>query len=109
MAMTYKVLGQVNPTANTLTTLYTVPTGNSAVISTVTIANLDSIASSFRIAMRPSGEAVDNKHYINYDVSLAGNDTITATLGITLAANDVVSVNASSSLIAFSAFGSEIY
>lgn len=109
MSIRYKVLGQLNPSANTLSTLYTVPAANSAVISTVTIANLDSNAATFRLAVRPAGEGIANKHYINYDVSLAGNDTITATLGITLAATDVVSVNTSSSLVAFSAFGSEIF
>lgn len=109
MTTVYKVLGQQNPTANTLTTLYTVPASNSAVISTVTIANLSANSATFRLAVRPAGAAIDNKHYLNYDVSLAGNDTITATLGITMGATDVLSVNASSSLIAFGAFGSEIY
>lgn len=109
MSIRYKVLGQLNPSANTLSSLYTVPAANSAVISTVTIANLDSSAATFRLAVRPAGEAIANKHYVNYDVTLAGNDTITATLGMTLAATDVVSVNASSALVAFSAFGSEIY
>jgi glucose-6-phosphate dehydrogenase assembly protein OpcA len=109
MATVYKVLGQVNPAANTLTTLYTVPAANSTVVSTITVANLDTNSATFRLAVRPAGEAIANKHYFNYNVSLAGNDTITATLGITLAATDVISVNASSSLVAFSAFGSEIY
>jgi len=109
MTIKYKVLGQVNPSANTLTTLYTVPAANSAVISTITIANLDTNASTFRLAVRPAGITLANSHYINYDVNLAGNDTITATIGITLAATDVVSVNASTSLLTFSAFGSEIY
>jgi hypothetical protein len=45
---------------------------------------------------------------LNYNTALPGNDTITATIGLTLSANDVVSINASSSLVAFSLFGSEI-
>lgn len=109
MAITYKVLGQSNPTANTLTTLYTAPSGASnTVVSTISICNLGSTAATFRVAVRPAGEAIANKHYLNYDTSLPGNDTITATIGITLGATDVVSVNASSSLVAFSLFGSEI-
>lgn len=109
MSIRYKVLGQLNPSANTLSSLYTVPAGNSAVISTITIANLDANAASFSLAVRPAGASIVNKHYINYNATVAGNDTITATLGITLGNTDVVSVNASSSLIAFNAFGSEIY
>lgn len=109
MTTVYKVLGQQNPTANTLTTLYTVPASNSAVISTITVANLDTNAATFSLAVRPAGASINSKHYINYNASLAGNDTITATLGITMAATDVLSVNTSSSLVAFSAFGSEIY
>ena len=109
MTTVYKVLGQLNPTANTLSTLYTVPASNSAVISTVTVANLDTNAATFSLAIRPAGAAISNKHYINYNASLAGSDTITATIGITMSATDVLSVNASSALIAFSAFGSEIY
>jgi hypothetical protein len=108
MALIYKVLGQSNPTANTLTTLYTAPVASNTVVSTIAICNLDANASTFRVAVRPSGEAIANKHYLNYDTPLPGKDTITATIGITLAANDVISINASSSLIAFSLFGSEI-
>ena len=37
MATVYKVLGQVNPSATTLTTLYTAPSG--AVVSTLAICN----------------------------------------------------------------------
>lgn len=108
MALIYKVLGQSNPTANTLTTLYTTPVGANTVVSTIAICNIDANTSTFRVAVRPSGEAIANKHYLNYDTPLPGKDTITATIGITLAANDVVSINASSSLVAFSLFGSEI-
>ena len=105
----YKVLGQVNPVANQITTLYTVPSLNTAVVSTVTICNLSSTAATFRLAVRPNGDAIANKHYLNYDTAIPGNDSITATLGITLANNDVISVNATSASITFNAFGSEIY
>ena len=108
MTTTYKVLGQNNPTANTLTTLYTVPVGANTISSTIAICNIDANTATFRIAVRPSGEAIANKHYLNYNTPIPGNDTITATIGLTLSANDVVSINASSSLLAFSLFGSEI-
>jgi hypothetical protein len=109
MTITYKVLGQINPTANTLTTLYTVPSANSSVISTIVVCNQSSVATTFRLAVQPGNATIVSKHYINYDTPLPANDTITATLGITLAATDVISANVGSATVSVSAFGSEIY
>jgi len=112
MARAYKILGQSNPSANVLTTLYTVPSGNSAIISSITVANLDeepTDGGAFRISVNTSSAAVSNASYIAYGVNVPGRDTITLTLGITLNAGSIVSVNANSSLLAFSAFGTEIY
>lgn len=108
MATTYKVLGQVNPSATTATTAYTVPSATQAVVSTITVANLTGSAGTFRIAIRPGGEALANKHYVAYDVTVGATDTTTITLGITLGAGDVVTVYASSANQAFNVFGSEI-
>ena len=107
MARAYKILGQRNPAANVLTTLYTVPADNSAIISSITIANLDENAANgaaFRIAANVSGVAVANANYLSYGVNVPGRDAITLTLGITLNAGSIVSVNANSSLLAFAAF-----
>jgi glucose-6-phosphate dehydrogenase assembly protein OpcA len=108
MPTAYKVLGQNNPSATTLTTLYTVPSSTSTVISSMTVANLAASSATFRIAVRPAGESIANKHYIAYDVTVAALDTLTLTLGLTLATTDVVSVFASTATMAFSAYGSEI-
>ena len=108
MATVYKVLGQQNPAATTLTSLYTVPSSTSAVVSSITIANLGASAGTFRIAVRPAGESIANKHYLALDTTIPGIDTITLTLGITLATTDVISVYASTATMAFQAFGSEI-
>jgi len=108
MATTYKVLGQSNPSATTLTSLYTVPSSTSAVVSTITVANLAASSATFRIAVRPAAEAIANKHYIAYDITIAALDTLTLTLGLTLATTDVISVYASTATMAFSAYGSEI-
>jgi len=108
MATTYKVLGQVNPSATTATTAYTVPSATETVISTITVCNLGAAPASYRIAVRPDGETLANKHYIAYDATLAPQDTQTLTLGITLNASDVVTVYASTATFAFNLFGSEI-
>jgi glucose-6-phosphate dehydrogenase assembly protein OpcA len=108
MPTTYKVLGQSAPSATTLTTLYTVPATTSTVVSTITIANLANASATFRIAVRPAAESIANKHYIAYDVTIAALDTLTLTLGVTLATTDVISVYASTATMAFAAYGSEI-
>lgn len=108
MAAIYKVLGQVLPSTNTLTTAYTVPAASSAVISTIAICNMGPSPATYRIAIRPGGESIALKHYIVYDTSVAPQDTINLTVGITLATTDVVSVFSSNGLVAFNLFGSEI-
>ena len=108
MATTYKVLAQVNPSATTATTAYTVPSVTQTVISTITVANLSASAVTYRIAVRPDAETLANKHYIAYDVALAANDTTALTLGLTLDAADVITVYASTANLAFNIYGSEI-
>jgi hypothetical protein len=108
MPITYKVLGQINPTAHTATTVYTVPSLTSTVLSTVTVCNQSANTATFRLAVRPSGETLAAKHYINFDTPVPGNDTVSLTLGITLAATDVLTANANTSSVSINAFGSEI-
>ena len=108
MPTTYKVLGQVNPSATTATTLYTVGSGKSTVVSTISVTNQASSSATFRIAIRPAGEALSAKHYIAYDSTVSANDSTMLTIGVTLAATDVITVYASSATVSFNAFGSEI-
>jgi hypothetical protein len=109
MATTYKVLGQQNPAATTLTTLYT-STSVETVVSTVTVANLAGSAATFRLLVQPSVDvgAAANKQYLAYDVTVGATDTTTLTLGLTLASGDVLKIYASTATLAFNAFGSQI-
>jgi hypothetical protein len=62
-----------------------------------------------RIAIRQAGAALTNSQYIAYDLSVSANDSISLSLGITLATTDVVTVYASAvSSISWVLFGSEI-
>jgi hypothetical protein len=105
--MAKKVLGQVNPSATTLTTLYTVPSAKEAVVSSISVANLTTTAATFRLAVRPAGASIENKHYIGYDITVGASDSTIITVGLTLATTDVLSVYASTANIAFQAFGDE--
>jgi glucose-6-phosphate dehydrogenase assembly protein OpcA len=109
MAIVYKVLGQVNPSGNTATTLYTAPSGASAIVSTLNICNQAAAAATFRVAVRPAGATLANTHYVAFDTTVPANDSIGLTLGITLATTDVVTVQANSATVSFSLFGSEVY
>jgi glucose-6-phosphate dehydrogenase assembly protein OpcA len=106
--MAKKVLGQVNPSATTLTTLYTVPSAKEAVVSSISVANLTTTAATFRLAVRPAGESINNKHYIGYDITVGASDSTALTLGVTLDATDIITVYASTANLTFTAFGSEI-
>jgi hypothetical protein len=108
MANTYKVLGQVVPSATTATTAYTVPSSTQAVVSTIVVCNRAASAGTYRIAIRPDGASLATSHYVAYDIAIAANDSTALTLGITLGDTDVVTVYASSADMTFSLFGSEI-
>jgi hypothetical protein len=109
MASTYKVLAQAAPSATTESTLYTVPSGYSAVVSTIAVANQAGSSGTYRIAVRPAADAsTTQKHWIVYGATVAASDSIMLTLGLTLAAGDLIRVFASSADMSFSVFGSEI-
>ena len=105
---TYKILGQVNPNATTDTNLYTVPSDIQSVCSSINICNTASADATFRIAAVPSGDTISKKHYLAYDSSVSGNDTLSLVLGITLGTSDVIKIYASNADLSFSIFGSEI-
>ena len=108
MAYTYKVLAQSAPSATTNTDIYTVGSGKQAIVSTITIANRSAATETYRIAIRPAGTTLANQHYIAYDAAILANDSILLTIGLTLAATDVVTVRASTADLTFNLFGSEI-
>lgn len=105
--MAKKVLGQVAPAATTATTLYTVPAGKTTVVSTLVVANTAATSATYRIAIRVAGATLATSQYIAYDVTVGANDSTALTLGITLAATDVITIYSSSITLTFSAFGDE--
>ena len=108
MADTFKVLAQSAPSAASLTDIYTVPGATSAVISTIVVVNTSSPSTTFRISIQVANAADNIKQYLYYDTIIGGNDTFVATLGITLAATDVIAVYATLATLSFNVFGVEI-
>lgn len=109
MTTVYKVLGQSAPTANTATTLYTVPAANSAVCSSMTICNGSGANANVSVQVAVANAASAANQYIVLNNNLVANDTLFLTLGVTLAATDTVRVTASGANVAFQLYGSEIY
>jgi hypothetical protein len=108
LAETLKVLGQSNPAATTLTAMYTVPGATSAVVSTLVIANRTSSNKMARVSVAVGGAADSLEQYIFYDVLILKNDSVFATIGMTLAATDVVRVYTDAVGLSFTLFGTEV-
>ena len=108
MGESFKVLGQAAPSINTLTALYTVPAATSTTISSITICNTTNATIKFRVSIAVANAADTLKQYLFYDVAITKNNSTSATLGITLAATDVVKVYADAANVAFNLFGVEI-
>ena len=108
MAMVYKVLGQKSPAAATDFNLYTVSGSKQAIINCITVANRDANSATYRISVRPDGATLTTDHYIAYDVQVDSNASVALNLGITLDTNDVITVQSSSGLVTFNAYGVEI-
>jgi hypothetical protein len=106
MGATHKVLGQSAPAATTETTLYTAP--SQAVASSLVVCNRSATPTTFRVTVAVAGAATESKQYLYYDLLIGGNDSFAATLGITLAATDVIRVYAGAATLSFSLYGMEI-
>jgi hypothetical protein len=109
MAINYKVLGQAHPAGTSETDLYTVPADTQAIVSTLSISNTTGSAANARVWVRVAGASTGNTNALMYDVPLAAHSIAAFTLGLTLAATDVVTVRGSSGgHLTFQLFGSEV-
>jgi hypothetical protein len=109
MATTYKS-SQVLGTAGTTTyaTLYNVPSATSAVISSIVICNRSTATKAFRIGLDTTAGTPATSEFLVYDATIDGNDTVSLTLGIALAAGMYIRVSSTDDNLTFTAFVSEI-
>lgn len=108
MAESFRVLGQARPAAWTMGDLYTVPAGTQTVSSTLSICNTDTTQTTFRVTVRPAGAVEAPQHFLYHDAAIGGSVTVAVTIGITLAATDVVSVLSANGLVVFHLYGTEV-
>lgn len=105
---TLKVLGQNNPTANSLIDVYVVPAATSATISSFIVCNQSGGFISFSVSVAINGATNDPKQYLYFNTPLDANDTFTATLGISLGPNDVIRFKTSDNNVSINIFGVEV-
>lgn len=101
------VLAQAELTANINTDIYTVPLGYTSIISTITLtqATASSVAV-FRIAIRPNGETLANKHYILYGFQVASGYGI-YDVNLPLGSGDVVTARSDVTGMVVNLYGTE--
>ncbi len=106
---TYKILGQSAPTTTSNADLITVGASKSQIVSTLNVANTTGSAATTRIFARIAGAAAAASNALLYDVSIPANTSVSFTLGITLAATDVITVQSgTANALTFTAFGTEL-
>lgn len=102
-----KVLGQAKPASATGEQIYEVPNATEAIVSLITACNQDgTTADDARLAVRPFGEALQEKHYLWYDLSVSANETVELR-GLTLGPGDIIEVQSANGDVSFSVFGIE--
>jgi hypothetical protein len=93
MANSYKILGQIAPTSNTLTNVYVTGASVSSVVNTIYLCNQDTANANVSVIVRPVNEALANKHYILQDQRLDAADTIILNLNITMNSDVILAAN----------------
>lgn len=108
MPTTYKSPAQLEPAANTLSSLYVVPANTQAVVSNIHACNLGATSASIRVAVRPDGAAIADQHYLFFGLTVTSFDTIEFGHGITMDASDVMSVWSSTGSVSFNLSYAEV-
>lgn len=113
MPKQYKVLAQYFPADTVGATIYTVPAGRAAIISSITVANIASNQAGVQvdIYLVKAGEARANKHRLVYGLNyIAYHDTLILTGAFCLSAGDSIFARSwLASAACFNVFGSEVY
>jgi len=107
MADAIKVLGQLDVSATTITTLYTVPDLTQTTISSLVVCNRSGSGITFRVSVHVNGAGADDKQFIFYDETLAATTTRTVVIGMCLGQKDIVKVYSSAANVSFNLFGVE--
>ncbi len=107
----HTILGQINPTANTQTNVYVVPTSTAAVVNAIHVDNTGDANASYSIIVVPSTDNSSSplpRHFVMRGSIAPSGDTVILDFPLTLPAGTVVAANTNNGSLAISAFGVEI-
>jgi hypothetical protein len=108
-APSYKMLGQECPTGTGVTNLIDVPTGHQYIAATIVVNNITGALAHASIHIRPLGAGLADKHKFWTSVPVLPGHPEHLTLGVGLAATDVVDVQSDTgSALAFHAIGVDL-
>lgn len=108
MPVAYKILGQSAPANTSNADLYTVPASTQTVVSSLTITNTTATSATARIFVRNNAATAATSNAILYDAPISANSVVTLTVGITIDASDVITIQTgTANALTFMAFGSE--
>ena len=107
----HKILGQINPSANTQTNVYVVPASTAALVNAIHVDNLSTANASYSVIVVPSTDNSTSplpKHFVIRGSIAPAGDTVILDFPLTLPAGTVVAANTNSTGLAISAFGVEV-
>jgi hypothetical protein len=107
----HKILGQINPSANTQTNVYVVPASTASLINSIHVDNLGAANATYSIIVIPSSDDSTTplpKHFILRGSIAPTGDTVLLDFPLTLPAGTVVAANTNGASLAISAFGVEV-
>lgn len=98
---------QARPAAATTVVLYTVPAATRTLVSSILIANDDSVSATYRVSHALLGAADAIGQRLAPDIAIPPNSTDGLTIGGTLNATDVIRVQSSTGNVNFFLYGAE--
>jgi hypothetical protein len=109
MSQTYKTLGQIEPSVDTVTNLYVTGASTQAVVGTITISRLFSSSNaSFSIIVRPINQALDDRHFIFRGSPAPADEVIVVSGAVTMGPNTILAVTSAFTGTSFAAYGVEL-
>lgn len=109
MAEVYTRAGvQGTAAVGTYATLYEVPAGRSAVISTIAVVNTATATATYRIGFDTTAGTPGASEWLIYDAIAPANDTVFLTIGVAVPAGEFIRISSSANTVTFQAFISEI-
>jgi len=107
----HKILGQINPSANTQTNVYVVPASTATLVGAIHVDNTGTSNASYSVIVVPSSDNSTSplpKHFILRGSIAPSGDTVILDFPLTLPAGTVLAANTNNGSLAFSAFGVEV-